>query len=133
MKLQKSVVLIAALMVILPLAHADAAPSGYVNGGVGQEGYKMMRRIASRFPLHIAFSEGKDGAYLAAIPVTITDRLGKPSFVLPEAGPLLYVRLPKGTYTVKATYMGVTQSGKVTLDGERTRNVILHWHCILQE
>ena len=133
MKLQKSFVLAAALLVVLPLAHAQDTSSNYVNGGIGEEQQTMMHSVAKDYPLHITFSEGTDGAFIAEVQVTITDKHGKAAFELPDAGPLLYVRLPKGKYVVKAVYKGVAQSSEVTLDGKHSKAVILHWAGASQE
>lgn len=128
MKLQRSVALAAtALLVFIPLAYAGGSSSSYVNGGIGAGEQAMMHRIAKEFPLRIIFSEGKNGAFITGIPVTITDEHGKVVFNLSEAGPMLYVRLPKGKYVVKAVSDGVAQSSEATLDGKHSKKVILHW------
>ena len=132
MKLQKSFVMAVALALALPLAYADDS-TNYVNGGIGDEGMARMHSIANEYPLHIIFSEGKDGAFLADIPVTILDRHHKAVVELPDAGPLLYVRLPKGKYTVNAEHHGVKQSRSVTLDGKHAKSLIMHWADTSQE
>ena len=133
MKLQKSFVLAAALLVVLPLAYAEDTSSNYVNGGIGDEQQTMMHSVAKEYPLHIMFSEGTNGAFIAEVQLTITDKHGKVAFELPNAGPMLYVRLPKGKYVVKAVSDGVAQSSKVTLDGKHSKTVILHWAGVSQE
>ncbi|ARU30933.1 hypothetical protein CAP31_04055 [Sulfuriferula sp. AH1] len=127
MKLRNSLLLATALFTALPLAYADGASCSYVNGGIGEGDQAMMRRIAKEFPLQMEFSEGKPGAFVADIPVTITDEHNKVVLNLSNVGPMLYVRLPKGKYTIKAVSNGVTQSSKVTLDGKHSKHVILHW------
>lgn len=133
MKLQNSFVLAAALLVVLPLAHAEDTSSNYVNGGIGEEQQTMMHSVAKEFPLHIIFSEGADGAFIAEVPVTIADKHGKVVFELPDAGPMLYVRLPKGKYVVKAVFNEVAQSSEVMLDGKHGKTVIMHWRGAPEE
>ncbi len=128
MKLQNSLMLATALFLALPLAHAEGASCSYVNGGIGEEDQAMMRRIAGEFPLRLEFSQGERGAYLTDIPVTITDEHGKTVLNLSSVGPMLFVRLPKGTYTVRAESKGVAQSSKVTLNDKRGKRVVLHWN-----
>ncbi len=127
MKLQKSFLLAAALVMGLPLAHAEGNTCSYVNGGIGADDQAMMQRIAKEFPLRLEFSQGDKGAFVADVPVTITDEHGKVVLNLSNVGPMLYVRLAKGKYTVKATHNGVAQSSKVTLDGKTGKRVVLHW------
>ncbi len=132
MKLQKSFVMAAALVLALPLAYAGNSTI-YVNGGIGDEGMARMHSVAKEYPLHIVFSEGKDGAFIADVPVTIVDRHHKTVVDVPDAGPMLYVRLPKGKYVVNAAHKGVKQSGSVTLDGKHSKSLIMHWAGAPQE
>ncbi len=127
MKLHKPLLLAAAFLVILPSAYADSTASNYLNGGIGENELAMMQSSAKDYPLHITFSEGRSGTYIADVAVNIVDLHGKTVFTLPEAGPLLYVRLPKGTYIVKAVSRDVTLSSRVKLDGKHNKSIILHW------
>ncbi len=127
MNLKNTLLLVATLYAATPLTYADDTTSNFVNGGIGEEEQAMMHNIANEYPLHIEFSKSERGAFLADIPVTIKDSHGKVVFELPNAGPMLYVRLPRGTYTVNAVYDGETQSGKATLDGRHNKRVVLHW------
>ncbi len=132
MKLQKSFVMAAALALALPLAYADNS-TNYVNGGIGDEGMAMMHGVANEYPLHIVFSEGKDGAFLADVPVTILDKHHEAVVELPDAGPMLYVRLPQGKYVINVEHKGVKQSRSVTLDGKHSKSLIMHWAGTSQE
>lgn len=123
----KNALLLAATLCAAPISYADETTTNFVNGGIGEDEQTMMRNVANEYPLHIEFSKSERGAFLADIPVSIKDKHGKVVFELQDAGPMLYVRLPKGTYTVYAMYDGETQSGKVTLDGKHNKRVVLHW------
>jgi hypothetical protein len=101
--------------------------STYLNGGIGADEQTTMRSLAKEFPLRIMFSEGKDGEFLADIPIVISDSSGNSIFGLVRAGPMLYVMLPKGRYKVTARFKGVTQTQQVTLAGSEGRDVYLHW------
>ncbi|MFA5171379.1 MAG: hypothetical protein WC426_07415 [Sulfuriferula sp.] len=129
MKLKHSLILATALFAAMPLAYADDSPStcSYINGGIGEEDQAMMHRVAKEFPLRIEFSKTERGSYLVDIPVTIKDDHDKVIFELAKAGPMLFLRLPKGKYVVSAVWDGETQSSKVTLDGKHSKRVILHW------
>jgi uncharacterized protein (DUF427 family) len=99
----------------------------YLNGGVGKDERASMQRMAKEFPLRMTFSERKDGELVADVPVVVSDAKGSPVFMLPKAGPLLYVMLPDGKYTVRATWKGKTESQEVTIAGKTGKDVSFHW------
>jgi hypothetical protein len=99
----------------------------YLNGGVGKDEEATLRRIAKEFPLRMTFSERKDGEFLADVPVVISDARGNPVFELPKAGPMLYVMLPTGKYTVSARFKGLTETQDVTLAGKDGKDLYFHW------
>jgi hypothetical protein len=101
------------------------AATTYLNGGLGKD--RSIRRIACEFPLRISFSEGNGDEFAANVPVVISDARGNAVLVLRNAGPLLYVMLPDGTYTVTAHAHGETQTKRVTLDGARGRDINFNW------
>ncbi|WP_313954060.1 hypothetical protein [Accumulibacter sp.] len=101
--------------------------STYLNGGVGKDEAATMRRLAKEFPLRMAFSERKDGEFIADVPVVILDASGNPVFELPKAGPMLYVMLPHGNYRVSARFKGLTESQNVTLSGKEGKDLFFHW------
>jgi hypothetical protein len=101
--------------------------STYLNGGIGADEEATMRSLANEFPLRIVFSEGKDGQFLADIPIVISDSSGNSIFGLVRAGPMLYVMLPPGRYKVRARFNGVTRTQQVTLAGSEGKDMYLHW------
>ncbi|MCC6197810.1 MAG: hypothetical protein IT518_25445 [Burkholderiales bacterium] len=125
----------ASLLATLPLAALaqdsivveTVTATTYLNGGVGKGEAATMRRLAKEFPLRMTFSERKDGEFLANVPVVIADARGNPVFELPNAGPMLYVMLPDGTYTVRARFKGLTESQQVTLAGKDGKDLYFHW------
>ena len=78
----------------------------FVNGGIGEDEADAMR---SRLPFlsRVVFAEGPQNAFTANVPLAIVDEQGNAVFALPDAGPLLFVILPAGTYTVSAESDGV--------------------------
>ena len=101
--------------------------SAYLNGGIGVDERATMRRVATEFALRMVFSEGKNGEFVADIPMVISDSSGNSIFQLRAAGPMLYVTLPQGRYTVSARFKGVTQTRQVTLAGKDGRDLHFHW------
>jgi hypothetical protein len=101
--------------------------SAYLNGGVGLDERATMRGVAKEFPLRVMFSEGKDGAFLADIPIVILDSSGNSILALSRAGPMLYVMLPQGRYKVSARFKGVTRTQQVSLAGNDGKDLLFHW------
>ena len=96
----------------------------YVNGGVGIE---ERASLHSDFPLKLIFAEGKP--YISDVNVTIMNSSGKEVFkTLANNGPWLFVNLPPGSYTVKATFKGVTRQASVRIPSRSARRSIgLDW------
>lgn len=125
--LMASVPAIAEPVAMDPVVVETFVVTTYMNGGVGNDEERMMRRIAHEFPLHLTFSERKDGEFIANVPVVIFDAKGNPVFELPNAGPMLYVMLPEGKYKVSARFKGMTESQEVDLKGKEGRDLYFHW------
>jgi hypothetical protein len=73
------------------------------------------------------FAQGPANAYTANVPVELTDARGNRVLALPDAGPLLYVAVPDGRYTVTAEVDGVVKSQQVTVSRGQGRQVVFHW------
>jgi hypothetical protein len=101
--------------------------STYLNGGIGADEQATMRRVAKEFPLRLVFSQGKDGAFLADIPIVISDSSANSILALRAAGPMLYVMLPPGRYKVSARFNGVTRTQQVTVSGNDGKELYFHW------
>jgi hypothetical protein len=98
----------------------------YLNGGIGEAEQDQMRRDAKGWPLHMTFSEGKAGAFVADAQVTITDKAGKTVFTLSGAGPLTYVKLSPGDYHVVASHNGKSLARQVHV-GHKSENLYFRW------
>ena len=106
-----------AVAVILPLAvpRADAAtvhtqgPVQYVCGGVGQGALHHLQAQAGKFDLGFWMVKGPRGEYLADVPVKIAQH-GKTLASFTAAGPLCYLKVPAGTYTITGSHDGVTRT-----------------------
>lgn len=98
----------------------------YLNGGIGEAEQDQMRRDAKGWPLHMTFSEGKAGAFVADAQVTITDKAGKTVFTLSGAGPLTYVKLSPGDYHVVASHNSKRLARQVHV-GHKSENLYFRW------
>jgi hypothetical protein len=111
----------------LPSVMAADGPR-FWNGGIGEEEVLAMRGQAYAFPLRLVFSDGPRNEFTANVPVVIYDERGNAVFALPDAGPMLYVTLPEGRYTVTAQVDGIAKTQRVTVAGGQGRDVVFHWN-----
>lgn len=104
----------------------QAGSVDYMNGGAGEEARQVMDARKSQFSLHNVFS-GKGGEYVVAQKVTIR-RAGAASVEpirIDNAGPVLMVSLPPGTYMVEAEVDGKMQRKTVKLGAQPVK---LNWN-----
>jgi len=90
----------------------------YINGGAGEESRAAIDAQRAAFPLRLVFSV-TSGAYAVADHVDVSNGSGKVLGV-DDAGPMLLIKLPPGTYTVDATYGGRSERRTVRVGREAT-------------
>lgn len=90
----------------------------WMSGGIGDEARDEMRKAAIAYSVHLVFSD-REGSYLAGIPFTVTRRNGHELYSGISAGPLLYLKLPPGSYQIAAKYDGVWHNKRVTAGTSR--------------
>jgi hypothetical protein len=118
---------------LLSMANAAYAEDGntgdaiYANGGIGQEEADEMRAKAGNYNLRLYMSEGKHGHSITGTQVTITDKKGNTVLDLPSGGPMVFVHVENGSYTINANYSGTTITRKVVVANRRGTNVHLSW------
>src|ERR1041385_8467066 len=88
----------------------------YLSGGIGFGERERLSEMASheKMNLKLVFDE-RNGAFLSAVPVKITDASGTVRLQVTTDGPWLFVRLPAGEYRYRAEHDGHVQSGSVTV------------------
>ena len=107
-----------ALLSMANAAYAEDGNTGdaiYANGGIGQEEADEMRAKAGNYNLRLYMSEGKHGHSITGTQVTITDKKGNVILDVPSAGPMLFVHVANGSYTINANYSGTTITRKVVV------------------
>lgn len=82
------------------------AEVSWMSGGIGDEARDEMRKAGAAYSVHLVFSEPQ-GSYLAGIPFTVTRLNGRELYSGVSAGPLLYLKLPPGSYQIAAKFDGV--------------------------
>jgi hypothetical protein len=125
----------AALVVAACLAsHAAlAAPTpkqqngiSYLNGGVGEEEQSIMRAQRTEYNLLLTFATKQSGAYRSDVQLDIMDTKGNTLLSAANSGPMLYARLPAGTYRISAAAEGKVFKRSVRI-GTAPKEMTLHW------
>lgn len=76
----------------------------WISGGVSDEARDEMRKAAPAYNVHLMFSN-RQGSYLADIPFAVSKLDGRELYSGVSEGPLLYLKLPPGTYQI-AVHLG---------------------------
>jgi len=99
----------------------------YLSGGIGLDESKAIQQ-ASGYNLHMTFSVGAQDQYTADVDVVIQKSPGQTVLTLTQTGPLVYVQLPPGKYTVVATRNGETRRDVTDVGSGTARNLVFHWN-----
>jgi len=107
---------------------ATAAGEPYVSGGVGLEEIDALQREKPRYNLWVRTAARGSGAYLAGVQLLISDARGRAVFNKPLDGPWLLIALLPGSYTLYATWNGVTAAPqRVTVAPQERRDAIFYF------
>lgn len=103
---------------------AQVASVPYAAGGVGLDARAELKNRAGAYNLRMMFAE-PNGEFL--VPDSVSVRKGNIDVLMvTNAGPLLYVNVPNGTYVVHANYKGVVRTKVLSVAG-RMPDVVLTW------
>ena len=94
-------------------------------GGLQESAYDAMQGIEIAYNLELVFAVQEGNAWPDVL-VVITDEHNNKVIDMVLAGPLLYIKLPPGRYTVTAQINGHTQHRTVQVR-QRQPPVSLHW------
>lgn len=111
----------------MQIVRAEADGIRYQSGGIGSDEVQRMRQDQGRYNVHLVMSAGPSDDYIADVPVRIMTSAGKPVFTLQQAGPLLDLRLPAGSYQVVAEYAEGQRSASFDVQPGERANVYLHF------
>ena len=98
----------------------------YLSGGIGEDESKAIQQ-ATGYNLHMTFSIGAENKYVPDVDVVIQKEPGQTVLTLSQAGPLVYVQLPPGKYTVVATRNGEAKHDTADVGSGTARNLVFHW------
>lgn len=94
-------------------SHADVT---FVTGGIGDDELQAIEASKADYNLHV-MSASSSGAFVGDSRVVITRKVGKETeeMLSVVAGPILYVRLPAGSYTLAAKLGDQTKKQNFTV------------------
>ncbi|MDI2593243.1 carboxypeptidase regulatory-like domain-containing protein [Pseudomonas sp. 681] len=99
----------------------------YLSGGIGEDESKAIQQ-SKGYNLHMTFSVGSQNQYIPDVEVVIQKAQGETVLTLTQAGPLVYVQLPAGKYTVVATRNGEVRRDVTDVGSGAARNLVFHWN-----
>ena len=99
----------------------------YLSGGIGLDESKAIQQ-STGYNLHMTFAVGAQDQYTADVDVVIQKSPGQTVLTLSQTGPLVYVQLPPGKYTVVATRTGETRRDVTDVGSGTARNLVFHWN-----
>lgn len=98
----------------------------YLSGGIGEDEAKAIEQTTG-YNLHMTFSIGPEGKYVPDVELVIQSTQGQSVLTLSQAGPLVYVQLPAGKYTVVATRHGEAKRDTTDVGKDNVRNLVFNW------
>lgn len=116
-----------------PGLHPKVAPTGiaYVSDGVGERQQQAMKDVMKDYNLRLTFAREQSGAYLAGVKVTVDHmngaNAGSQILETMSDGPMLFVKLPAGTYQVRAQLEGQVRTRSVSIDAAQGQDLVLHF------
>ena len=99
----------------------------YITGGFGNEEQNQIKQHAEQFNLHLTFAQVADRAYIGGVKVAITDAKGNEVSKDDNLGPLLYLKLNPGQYTLSMDYQGQVKTESVQLESNKTQEIVVTW------
>ena len=98
----------------------------YLSGGIGEDEAKAIQQTTG-YNLHMTFTIGPEGKYVPDVELVIQSTQGQSVLTLSQAGPLVYVQLPAGKYTVVATRHGEAKRDTTDIGKDNVRNLVFNW------
>ncbi len=99
----------------------------YLFGGVSSNEREAMEERAKDYNLKLVFAE-KNGSYLSGVRVTLSNTKQGEILAVTTEGPWFYIRLPAGTYDIKADFNGQTKQLKsLNLTKDKTVQQVFVW------
>jgi hypothetical protein len=99
----------------------------YLSGGIGEDEARAIGQ-AQGYNLHMTFAIGPENKYVPDVDVAVLNASGQTLLTLSDAGPLVYVQLPPGKYSVVATRNGEERRDTADVGSGAARKLVFHWN-----
>ena len=99
----------------------------YLTGGIGEDESRSIQQ-SQGYNLHMTFAVGAQNQYTSDVDVSVEKASGQTVLNLDNVGPLVYVRLPAGKYSVVATRNGEVRHDVADVGNGAARNLVFHWN-----
>ena len=99
----------------------------YLSGGIGLDESRTIEQ-AQGYNLHMTFAVGPQNQYTADVDVVVQKAPGQALLTLDNAGPLVYMKLPAGKYSVIATRHGEERRDTADVGSGGASNLVFHWN-----
>lgn len=120
------IVAMAAVLLLTFSMQARAADVPYISGGAGEDARQELLAKERDYNLKIIAAD-KSGDYLAGVQVVIESARKERVLDTTMDGPILLVKLPPGTYTIRATSDAKTLTRSVTIAAQGLRRADFRW------
>ena len=98
----------------------------YTSGGISLEERDALKATARNYNLLISNAD-KVGKLTAETTIVITGKDNQKTLTVNDAGPLLYAKLPAGTYVVKAANGDQKAVRTVSITGQKQARIYFIW------
>jgi hypothetical protein len=99
----------------------------YANGGIGDEQREELKAIRKDFNLELTFAAKRTGEFVADVDIHIENTSGKEMLDVSNMGPQFLAKLPAGTYRIKATYQGKSQTKTISISKHGIKDLYFYW------
>jgi len=101
----------------------QTSPEGieYVAGGIGTGQRDALKAMRNEYNLRLSFARPQSGDYLADVKVLVENKQKEKVLDVVSSGPILYAKVPAGTYKVTAMYdnQKITKTATIRNGGAR--------------
>src|SRR5262245_44494126 len=126
MSQHRRIAIVSAILLSLAAA-APAADVPYISGGVGADDRAELQAREGEYNLKVIAAESS-GDFLSGVAIAI-ERGKQRVFETTMDGPILLVKLPPGTYTIRATSGRDTLTQTVTVPAQGLRQAAFTWRA----
>lgn len=98
----------------------------YVTGGIGDDERMAMENAQHDYNVHVT-NVGPEGAFVGETQLAVLDAKGRQIFDT-VAGPLFYINLEPGKYTISAVNAGMKQTKRITVTSKSDTNISFLWN-----